>query len=215
MFTGLVEEVGVVQDIVIKNKMWIITFNCNKIIEGISISDSIAVNGVCLTVKEFDKKSFKSDVMFETIKKTNIRFLKIGSIVNLERALKIGDKLGGHIVFGHVDGVGIIEEFKKEGNVIWISISATKEILKYIVYKGSVVIDGISLTVGYVDEEKFKISIIPHTGQETTLIKKNKKDLVNIECDIIGKYVERFLKFEDVEKKTKIDIAFLKNNGFI
>lgn len=215
MFTGLVEEVGKVLDIVNENKIWTITFECKKIVENISIGDSIAVNGVCLTVNEFDENLFKANVMAETIRKTNLGFLKSGSLVNLERALKIGDRLGGHVVSGHIDGTGAIKEFKSEGNAIWISVVAPKEILKYIVYKGSVAIDGVSLTVGYVDEEMFKVSIIPHTRESTTLNKKNIKDLVNIECDVIGKYVERFLQSGKKESESKIDRDFLRENGFI
>ncbi|SHI20300.1 riboflavin synthase [Sporanaerobacter acetigenes] len=215
MFTGLVEEVGKVLDIVNENKIWTITFECKKIVENISIGDSIAVNGVCLTVNEFDENLFKANVMAETIRKTNLGFLKSGSLVNLERALKIGDRLGGHVVSGHIDGTGAIKEFKSEGNAIWISVVAPKEILKYIVYKGSVAIDGVSLTVGYVDEEMFKVSIIPHTKESTALNKKNIKDLVNIECDVIGKYVERFLQSGKKESESKIDRDFLRENGFI
>lgn len=215
MFTGLVEEIGKVLDVANENKIWTITFECKKVIENISIGDSIAVNGVCLTVNEFDENLFKANVMAETIRKTNLGSLKSGSLVNLERALKIGDRLGGHMVSGHIDGTGIIKGFKSEGDAIWISLVAPKEILKYIVYKGSVAIDGVSLTVGYVDEEMFKVSIIPHTRESTTLNKKNIKDLVNIECDVIGKYVERFLQSGKKESESKIDRDFLRENGFI
>lgn len=215
MFTGLVEEIGKVLDVANENKIWTITFECKKVIENISIGDSIAVNGVCLTVNEFDENLFKANVMAETIRKTNLGSLKSGSLVNLERALKIGDRLGGHMVSGHIDGTGIIRGFKSEGDAIWISVVASKEILKYIVYKGSVAIDGVSLTVGYVDEEMFKVSIIPHTRESTTLNKKNIKDLVNIECDVIGKYVERFLQSGKKESESKIDRDFLRENGFI
>lgn len=215
MFTGLVEEVGKVQDINVGNKIWTITFDCQKVVENVSIGDSIAINGACLTVNEYDTKSFKANVMAETIRKTNLSFLKRGSFVNLERALRVRDRLGGHIVTGHIDGTGVIEEFKKEGDAIWISISVSKDILKYIVYKGSVAIDGVSLTVSYVDEEKFKVSIIPHTKEVTTLIKKNIKDLVNIECDVLGKYVEKFLNYKEPQKESNIDMNFLKKNGFI
>ena len=215
MFTGLVEEVGKVLDIVVENNIWTITFDCKQIIKDISIGDSIAVNGVCLTVKEFNDNSFKADAMAETIRKTNLGFLKKDNQVNLERALKMGDRLGGHIVSGHIDGTGIIEGFQEEGDALWISISAPQDILRYIVYKGSVAIDGVSLTVSYIDEEKFKVTIIPHTKEATILIKKNTKDLVNIECDIVGKYIEKFLRPIDFENESKIDRNFLKENGFI
>jgi riboflavin synthase len=215
VFTGLVEEVGKVLNIVVENNIWTIAFNCKEILKGISIGDSIAVNGVCLTVKEFDDNLFKADAMAETIRKTNLGFLKKDDQVNLERALKMGDRLGGHIVSGHIDGTGIIEEFQEEGDALWISISAPKDILRYIVYKGSVAIDGVSLTVSYIDEEKFKVTIIPHTKEATTLINKNTKDLVNIECDIVGKYIEKLLQPVDFENESKIDRNFLKENGFI
>lgn len=215
MFTGLIEEVGKVLDIVVKNDIWTITIECEKIVNNISIGDSVAVNGVCLTVKEFNSNSFKVDVMAETIRKTNIEFLKIDSKVNLERALRVGDRLGGHMVSGHIDGIGVIEGFEKEGDAIQVSVSATGGILKYVVYKGSVAIDGISLTVNYVDDEIFKVSIIPHTKEVTTLTKKKVKDLVNIECDVVGKYIEKFLKYKDVEDESSIDMKLLKENGFI
>lgn len=215
MFTGLVEEVGKVLDIKEDKKIWTISFECERIVKNISIGDSIAVNGVCLTVKKFTKNAFKADIMAETIRKTNLGFLKSGSLVNLERALKVGDRLGGHIVSGHIDGTGTIKEFRQEGDAIWISILTSKDILKYIVYKGSVAVDGVSLTVSYVDEKIFKVSIIPHTNENTTLIKKNTKDVVNIECDLIGKYVEKLLLHEKAKKESSIDMNFLIQNGFI
>lgn len=215
MFTGLIEEIGKVVDIFERNKMWSITFECEKVLEDVDVGDSIAVNGVCLTVEEYDENLFKANVMAETMRKSNLKYLKKGSSVNLERALKIGDRFGGHIVSGHIDGIGIIEEYEDEGDAIWVSISTSKDILKYIVYKGSVAVDGVSLTVSYVDEKIFKVSIIPHTNENTTLIKKNTKDVVNIECDLIGKYVEKLLLHEKAKKESSIDMNFLIQNGFI
>lgn len=215
MFTGLIEEIGKVVDIFERNKMWSITFECEKVLEDVDVGDSIAVNGVCLTVEEYNKNLFKANVMAETMRKSNLKYLKKGSSVNLERALKIGDRFGGHIVSGHIDGIGIIEEYEDEGDAIWVSISTSKDILKYIVYKGSVAVDGVSLTVSYVDEKIFKVSIIPHTNENTTLIKKNTKDVVNIECDLIGKYVEKLLLHEKAKKESSIDMNFLIQNGFI
>ncbi len=215
MFTGLIEEIGKVVDIFERNKMWSITFECEKILEDVDVGDSIAVNGVCLTVEEYNENLFKANVMAETMRKSNFKYLKKGSSVNLERALKIGDRFGGHIVSGHIDGIGIIEEYENEGDAIWISISTSKDILKYIVYKGSIAVDGVSLTVSYVDEKIFKVSIIPHTNENTTLIKKNTKDIVNIECDLIGKYVEKLLLHEKAKKESSIDMNFLIRNGFI
>ncbi|GFN34829.1 riboflavin synthase [Tepidimicrobium xylanilyticum] len=215
MFTGLVEEVGKVLDIKKSNKIWTMTFECKKIVEDITIGDSIAINGVCLTVKEFDKNLFKVDVMAETIRKTNLGFIQSGDYVNFERALRVGDRLGGHVVTGHIDGTGVIEEIEEEGDSMWITISSSKDILKYIVHKGSIAIDGVSLTISFVDEEKFKVAIIPHTKVVTTLATKKINDLVNIECDLVGKYIERFLSYKKVQNESKIDINFLKNNGFI
>ncbi|NLV76958.1 MAG: riboflavin synthase [Tissierellia bacterium] len=215
MFTGLIEEIGKVVDIFERNKMWSITFECEKILEDVDVGDSIAVNGVCLTVEEYDENLFKANVMAETMRKSNLKYLKKGSSVNLERALKIGDRFGGHIVSGHIDGIGIIEEYEDEGDAIWVSISTSKDILKYIVYKGSVAVDVVSLTVSYVDEKIFKVSIIPHTNENTTLIKRNIKDVVNIECDLIGKYVEKLLLHEKAKKESSIDMNFLIQNGFI
>lgn len=215
MFTGLIEEIGKVVDIFERNKIWSITFECEKVLEDVDVGDSIAVNGVCLTVEEYDENLFKANVMAETMRKSNLKYLKKGSSVNLERALKIGDRFGGHIVSGHIDGIGIIEEYEDEGDAIWVSISTSKDILKYIVYKGSVAVDGVSLTVSYVDEKIFKVSIIPHTNENTTLIKRNIKDVVNIECDLIGKYVEKLLLHEKAKKESSIDMNFLIQNGFI
>lgn len=215
MFTGLIEEIGKVVDIFERNKMWSITFECEKVLEDVDVGDSIAVNGVCLTVEEYDENLFKANVMAETMRKSNLKYLKKGSSVNLERALKIGDRFGGHIVSGHIDGIGIIEEYEDEGDAIWVSISTSKDILKYIVYKGSIAVDGVSLTVSYVDEKIFKVSIIPHTNENTTLIKRNIKDVVNIECDLIGKYVEKLLLHEKAKKESSIDMNFLIQNGFI
>jgi len=215
VFTGLIEEIGKVVDIFERNKMWSITFECEKILEDVDVGDSIAVNGVCLTVEEYDENLFKANVMAETMRKSNLKYFKKGSSVNLERALKIGDRFGGHIVSGHIDGIGIIEEYEDEGDAIWVSISTSKDILKYIVYKGSIAVDGVSLTVSYVDEKIFKVSIIPHTNENTTLIKRNIKDVVNIECDLIGKYVEKLLLHEKAKKESSIDMNFLIRNGFI
>ncbi|EOD00969.1 riboflavin synthase [Caldisalinibacter kiritimatiensis] len=216
MFTGIVEEIGIVKSIINSYNSSTIMIEANKILQDIKLGDSISTNGVCLTVTDYDNKSFTVDVMPETINKSNLKKLKKGSKVNLERALKVGDRLGGHIVTGHIDGVGIIGEFKKDDNAIWVSISTSEDILKYIVYKGSIAIDGISLTVAYVDKKQFKVSIIPHTQHITTLVQKNIGDEVNLECDMIGKYIEKFLNLQKTEdSKQGLDITFLKENGFI
>lgn len=215
MFTGLIEEIGEIKSIQKGAKSARITIKARNILEGTKIGDSINTNGVCLTVTEFNKNSFSVDVMAETIRSSNLGKLKPGSTVNLERALRLSDRLGGHIVSGHIDGTGTIVDFYNEDNATWVSIETTVEILKYIVHKGSITIDGISLTVAYVDEKNFKVSIIPHTKGETTLLNKNIGDEVNLECDMLAKYVEKLLKYGEAPKEKKpISRDFLLENGF-
>ena len=216
MFTGLIEEIGTIQSILKGTKSAKIVIQAKKVLEKVQLGDSIAVNGVCLTVTDFTSHSFAVDVMAETIGRTNLGDLTAGSKVNLERALRLGDRLGGHLVSGHIDGLGIIRDFKQEDNAVWVSISAPPEILKYIIQKGSIAIDGISLTVAYVDERVFKVSIIPHTKNVTTLLKKSPGDAVNLECDMIGKYIEGFLNFKkSPAPNTGVDMDFLRENGFL
>lgn len=216
MFTGLIEEIGTVESIKKGPKSATITIKAKKILGGIKPGDSVATNGVCLTVTSFTSNSLEVDVMAETMRRSNLDSLSSGSKVNLERALKLGDRLGGHIVSGHIDGTGTVKDFQQEDNAVWVSIAAPLDILKYIINKGSIAIDGISLTVAYLDNECFKVSIIPHTSDETTLLEKNIGDKVNLEVDIIGKYIERFLSFkEDNVSKSNIDIEFLGKHGFL
>ncbi len=216
MFTGLIEEIGTVESIKKGPKSATITIKAEKVLEGTKLGDSIATNGVCLTVTSFSSNGFDVDVMAETMRKSNLNNLSPGNKVNLERALKLGDRLGGHIVSGHIDGVGAIKNFQQEDNAIWVSIAAPLDILKYIINKGSITVDGISLTVAYLDNECFKVSIIPHTGDETTLLEKNIGDKVNLEVDMIGKYIEKFLSLkEDNVSKSNIDIEFLSNHSFL
>lgn len=218
MFTGIIEEIGIIQEIIKGEKSSVISIKASKILEETILGDSICVNGVCLTVTKMTKDTFEADVMAETLRKSNIGKLSIGSKVNLERALKLEGRFGGHIVSGHIDGVGEIISLIKEDNATWVTVKTSKDILKYIVMKGSIAIDGISLTVAYIDNEVFKVSIIPHTGGETTLLHKKNGETVNLECDVIGKYIEKFmrLKEESVQiKKQLLDETFLRENGFI
>ncbi|MBL4935058.1 riboflavin synthase [Clostridium sp. YIM B02515] len=215
MFTGLVEEIGRVQSIVKGTKSAKLLINVGKVLEEVRLGDSISTNGVCLTVTEFNSKSFAVDVMAETMRRSNLHLLSPGDEVNLERALKVGDRLGGHMVSGHIDGMGTIANYEKEDNAIWVTIAADAEILRYIVQKGSIAIDGISLTVAYVDESVFKVSIIPHTKDVTTLIRKKVGDVVNLECDMVGKYIEKLLlSKEQAPVKQGIDMNFLSKHGF-
>ncbi len=218
MFTGLIEEIGVVQTIEMNEKSSRITVKAKKVTDGANAGDSISTNGVCLTISQLRLSSFTADVMAETMSRSNLSNLKTGQTVNLERAVKVGDRLGGHIVSGHIDGTGKIISYEKDDNAFWITIASDEKILKYIVEKGSVALDGVSLTVAYVDNDCFKVSIIPHTSQETTLLKKSLGYEVNIECDVIGKYVEKLMGLvnESEEKKENvIDSEFLTENGFI
>ena len=206
MFTGLVEETGTVEVPGIKLKI-----KAKKVIEDIHIGDSICVNGACLTVTEFDKSGFTVDVMPETLRCTNLGELKKGSKVNLERAMPANGRFGGHIVSGHVDGTGHISGIKKDGIAVIYTVSADPEILRHIINKGSVTVDGISLTVCHIDEKNFSVSVIPHTQSETILTLKQIGDTVNLETDIIAGYVEKLLH---TEKESKIDMDLLKRCGF-
>lgn len=212
MFTGIIEEVG--QVLGIGNGR--ISVKAHMVLQDVQLGDSIAVNGVCLTVTSFDKDSFQADVMPETIRRTSLSELKNGSPVNLERALTLQSRLGGHIVSGHIDGVGTIEALTEENNAVLMKISASVDILRYIVEKGSVALDGISLTVAKVTKSDFTVSLIPHTRQVTNLGSKRQGSVINIENDVIGKYVEKLLKpQENLEENTsRITMEFLKNNGF-
>lgn len=207
MFTGIVEEVGSIVNP--GNKLKI---KCKKILSDIKLGDSIAVNGICLTVTEFNSDSITVDVMNETLNKTYLGSMKKNDLVNLERAMLANGRFGGHIVSGHIDGTGIIKEIKKDGISIWYTIIAEDRILNYIVEKGSIAIDGISLTVAYIDENVFKVSVIPHTQKNTILLSKNIGDKVNLENDIVGKYIEKLYKPK--KEESKITEEFLIKNGF-
>ncbi|MCQ4923679.1 riboflavin synthase [Tissierella carlieri] len=217
MFTGIVEEIGKVQGIRRGEKSFTLTISGSLVLDKTFIGDSICTNGVCLTVTKINNNSFEADVMVETLRRSNLGVLKIGSYVNLERALALDKRLGGHLVSGHIDGVGEIISREKEDNATWITIKASPDILRYIIEKGSITIDGISLTVAYVDEYVFKVSIIPHTSINTTLLDKIRGDKVNLECDLIGKYVEKLLGLQKQDKvvNSRVNEDFLEINGFI
>ena len=216
MFTGIIEEVGTVISVVSGGSSGEIAINASTVLENTKIGDSIAVNGVCLTVTKMTDGGFTADVMPETLRRSNLGKLHIGDSVNLERAMAADGRFGGHIVSGHIDGVGTVAEMKRESNAVWVKISADKDILRLIVEKGSIAIDGISLTVAEVTDKDFSVSIIPHTGSETTLLKKRIGDRVNLENDIVGKYVEKLLQPKSVPSKTesKITMEFLREHGF-
>lgn len=217
MFTGIIEELGVIQEIKKSSKSSKLLIKANKVLENTNVGDSICTNGVCLTVTDLKANSFEADVMAETLRRSNLGDLTVGSKVNLERALTLESRLGGPIVSGHIDGVGEIISLVKEDNATWVTVKAKSDILRYVVLKGSITIDGISLTVAYVDENVFKVSIIPHTAQETTLLNKSIGETVNLECDVISKYVEKLMGLttkEENKKNTLLTEDFLKENGF-
>ena len=217
MFTGIIEETGTVKEVVSAGSKGEIALSAKTVLEGTKIGDSISVNGVCLTVIRMDSSGFTADVMPETLRRSNLGSLRRGDKVNLERAMAADGRFGGHIVSGHIDGCGTITEYKKESNATWVRISAAKEILNLIVEKGSIAIDGISLTVAAVSNTDFQVSIIPHTGEETTLLNKKAGDIVNLENDIIGKYVQKLMTIEDTPAagtQSKITWEFLAENGF-
>ncbi len=215
MFTGLVEEIGHIKAMKKGSNSIRLSVAANGIMDDVKLGDSIATNGICLTVVDFDSNGFSADVMPETMNRSSFHKQKEGSRVNLERALRVGDRMGGHMVSGHIDGVGEIVSQTKDDNAIWVSISAPKNILKYVIEKGSIAIDGISLTVAYVDDKQFKVSIIPLTQDDTTLVSKKTGSLVNLECDMTAKYIEKFMFHkEDEKEESNISMDFLKENGF-
>lgn len=211
MFTGIVEEIGVISGIKQGKNSEILTIKAKKVLEDTKIGDSIAVNGICLTVTALYSDSFTADVMHETINRSSLSKLKYGSKVNLERAMPVNGRFGGHIVSGHVDGTGTIINIKPDDNAIWYKIQANQQILRYIVQKGSITIDGISLTVAKVSETDFSISAIPHTVEQTILKEKRQGDIVNLETDILAKYIEKLLP---PNKQSKITREFLIEHGF-
>ncbi|MDN5293539.1 MAG: riboflavin synthase [Eubacteriales bacterium] len=216
MFTGLVEEMGTLLRVEGGNDFLRLVIRAEKIMADLKLGDSVAVNGVCLTVTNLGGNFFHADVMAETMRKTNLGSLKPGDGVNLERALKLSDRLGGHLVSGHIDGVGTIVRQEREGIAVVTEIEAPREVLRYLVPKGSVAVDGISLTVVDVKEGAFTVSLIPHTIKSTTLQFKKPGDAVNLEADLIAKYVEKFLRQkEERQAKTGLTLETLREAGFL
>lgn len=211
MFTGIIEEIGKVERIQKDSRNCKLSIKASKILTDIHLGDSIAVNGICLTVTHFNHQAFTVDVMNETWNRTALTLLKHGSEVNLERALSVNGRLGGHVVTGHIDGTGKISSIKKDDNAVWYQINTQKEILDLIVEKGSITIDGISLTVAKVSKVNFSVSVIPHTLEQTILKSKQVGSTVNLENDILGKYVQKLM---DNSRKSEISKELLYQNGF-
>lgn len=215
MFTGIVEEIGIVKAITKGAHSIKLSIKAQKVLKNTQLGDSIAVNGVCLTVTFLASDYFIADVMPESMRKTNMGLLKIGDKVNLERALTLSTRLGGHIVSGHIDGTAKVIDMQKEDNATRVTLTAPVKILKYIISEGSVALDGVSLTVAHLGEDNFTVSLIPHTSEVTTLLNKHVGSIINIENDVIGKYVERLLGFKQENKEEKsMTLKFLQENGF-
>jgi riboflavin synthase len=219
MFTGIIEEIGIIAHIQRTRDCFVLTIDAKNVIKDVHHGDSIAVNGVCLTVTSFSGKHFTVDVMPETVKATSLNTIKRGSKVNLERAMAAGGRFGGHFVSGHIDGTGVIKSKQRYENAVYYEIEADEELLRYVILKGSIAVDGTSLTVFRVTEGSFTISLIPHTLSETILDLKGPGDVVNLECDMIGKYVGHFLSDLSTSSQKKnepnISVQFLEENGFV
>ena len=209
MFTGIIERIGIVNKITTKGGAALLEIDTSMNLDDIKTGDSIAISGTCLTVTGISDRGFVADVSAETLAKTNLKTLKRGDKVNLEKALRLNSFLGGHLVLGHVDGIGHICERLEKSNSIILGVEIDKELSKYIVQKGSVTVDGVSLTVNSYEKNRFYVNIIPHTAQATTLGSKRARDTVNIETDILGKYIEKLLNPEK-----EIDMNFLWEHGF-
>ena len=215
MFTGIIEEIGIIQAVHHGPASSLLTIRAEKVLEDVKDGDSIAVNGVCLTVTSHGSSYFTADVMHETLNRSSLGNLRQGSPVNLERAMAAGSRFGGHIVSGHIDGIGTVSAIRQDDIAVWYTISASPSILRYIIEKGSIAIDGISLTVARVDSKSFAISAIPHTVEQTILRERREGELVNLETDIIGKYVEKLLQpAPEQPQKQTITKDFLSRYGF-
>ena len=218
MFTGLVEELGKIKSITKGTKSARLTIGGQVVLQDVKLGDSIAVNGTCLTVVEYTQRSFTADVMPETVKSTVLAELKPGDAVNLERTLRLGDRLGGHIVSGHVDGVGVIRSKERSDNAIVVTIEAPPQVMRYIIAKGSIAIDGTSLTIVDYGTDWFSVSLIPHTASLTTVGLKETGSKVNLEADVLGKYVAKLLGLQNGDEKKQassgLTMEFLQQHGF-
>lgn len=216
MFTGIVEETGTLRSLSRGSKSCVIHVQCSTVLEDTRIGDSIAVNGICLTVTSMESGGFTADVMNETLSRSSLAQTRPGDPVNLERAMAANGRFGGHIMSGHIDGTGIIREIRDDDNAVWYTVEAPPEILRYVVEKGSIAIDGISLTVARVDDRSFQVSVIPHTRAVTALSSRRVGSPVNLENDIVGKYVEKLMQPAPSESgpASGITMEFLAQHGY-
>lgn len=213
MFTGIIEEIGVLESFGSRDGGYRIKIRASKVLQGTQIGDSIAVNGVCLTAVYLDDRIFEADVMPETWRRSSLGKLKAGHQVNLERALTLASRLGGHLVSGHIDGTAVVSHIRNEGNSLWLTLRPEPHLLKYIAHKGSVALDGTSLTVAETEGDTFAVGLIPATQAMTTLSSRGIGDSVNVETDLIAKHIERLLAFPASGRKP-LDMDYLKENGY-
>lgn len=218
MFTGIVEEIGVLKQVRKGTNSCVLTLQGRAIFDDLRLGDSVAVNGVCLTASKIFSNTFQADVMHESLNRSTLGNLTPGAPVNLERAMAANGRFGGHMVSGHIDGVGRVKSIKKDDNAVWFTIAAERKIMRYLVEKGSIAVDGISLTVASVGETEFRISAIPHTVKSTVLSHKLAGDPVNLENDLVGKYVEKLFFPANVQENSKhssgITNEFLTKFGY-
>ena len=221
MFTGIIEGLGTIRGIRTGGQGKRLTVEADFILDQTKVGDSVAVNGACLTVVKIDGKRFETDLSPETLGASTFERAKVGDRVNLERAMRLSDRLDGHLVSGHIDGIGIVKKCEKMGNSVMLTIEVPDALSPYLIHKGSVAVDGISLTINACESKSFSVQIIPHTAGVTTIGKKQNGDPVNIETDMIGKYVERFArgasvsKWEKASESSGIDLEFLAKSGFL
>ncbi|MCM1244645.1 MAG: riboflavin synthase [Roseburia sp.] len=218
MFTGIIEEIGTIDSVRKGSQSAVLGIRCSKVLEGTKTGDSIAVNGVCLTVTGMSGSGYTADVMAETMARSSLGQLSRGDRVNLERAMAADGRFGGHMVAGHIDGTGTIKDIRRDETAVWYTIGAGGHILRYVVEKGSIAIDGISLTVAGVTDSELTVSVIPHTQGQTNLSDRRAGDTVNLECDVVGKYIEKLCmpdKNSTNVENHKLSEEFLMENGFL
>lgn len=213
MFTGIIEEVGTIAEVHPKSSGITVKIKAETALEDAKIGDSIAVDGPCLTVRDLELDGFVADISEETLRRTTLRSCKVGTRVNLERSLRLGDRLGGHLVLGHVDEIATISGWKHEGTSAIMQVAVSPKVKPYIAYKGSIAVDGVSLTIASISENKFEVALVPHTLQVTTLGGKRNGDIVNIEVDVMARYIETLMQ-NQVPPSQTIDLEFLQKHGY-
>lgn len=216
MFTGIVEEIGEVVSVKSGPKSSVLRIKGDLVLGDLKTGDSVAINGVCLTVTSLDKNSFSADVMNETLQRSSLKKMSSGTSVNLERAMAANGRFGGHMVSGHIDGTGEIVSIIRDDNAVWFKVKSSEKIMAYIIEKGSIAVDGISLTVAKVEHNQFSVSVIPHTVKSTILSGKGVGSQVNLENDMVGKYIEKFSqnKMNNTHSKSGLTVSMLEKAGF-